>query len=128
MAAIDLVRADAARAIDVLRTTSPYELGSPPPMGLATLYPVYVRGEAYLRLHDGASAASEFQKILDHPGLALNFPLRALAHLQLGRARRLAGDIAGARRSYEQFLDIWKQADPDIPVLRGAKAELTRLH
>jgi hypothetical protein len=122
-----MARGDAARAIELLRVTLDYELGSPPPTGLATLYPVYIRGEAYLRARDGAAAAREFQKILDHPGLVLNFPLRALAHLQIARARALSGDTPAARQAYEDFLGLWKDADPRIPVLRQARAEHAKL-
>ena len=126
-AAIALARGDAARAIEDLKTAAPYELGSPPPIGLATLYPVYLRGQAYLRMGDGAAAGGEFQKILDHPGLVLNFPLGALASLQLGRARTLSRDVPGARQAYGRFLERWKQADPGVPVLQAAKAEARRL-
>lgn len=96
-------------------------------MGLATLYPVYLRGEAYLLARQGDAAAREFQKILDHPYLVLNFPLHALAHLQLGRAQAMLGDQSQARRSYLDFLTLWKDGDADIPVLTNAKAEHTRL-
>jgi hypothetical protein len=105
----------------MLQTVLPYELGSPPPIGLGTLYPVYLRGEAYLAARQGDAAAGEFQKILDHPGIVLNFPLHALVHLQLGKARALAHDQSGARQAYQQFLALWKDADPDIPALREAK-------
>jgi eukaryotic-like serine/threonine-protein kinase len=117
----------AAEAIDLLQVTAPYELGQPLQMGPATLYPVYVRGEAYLRLHQGDRAAAEFQKLLDHPGCVMNFPLGALAHLQLGRAHALAGDTAKAKKAYQDFLTLWKDADPDIPILKQAKAEYAKL-
>ena len=126
-AAVDLSAHNPKGALDVLQAVSPYELGSPPPMGLATLYPVYVRGESYLQDRQADLAAQQFQKILDHPGLVLNFPLHALAHLELAKARALARDPAGARQAFQDFLALWKDGDPDIPVLRDAKTGLTRL-
>ena len=90
--------------------------------------PVYVRGQAYLALHDGKAAASEFQKFLDHRGIVANFPLGALARLQLARASALDGDSAKARNAYIEFLTFWKEADPDIPILKQAKAEYAKLH
>lgn len=126
-AAIELRTHNPKRAIELLQTTSPVELGSPPPMGLATLYPVYLRGESYLLDRQGDLAAREFQKILDHPGLVLNFPIHALAYLELGKARALADDQAGARQAYQEFLALWKDADPDIPALREAKMQYARL-
>jgi cytochrome c-type biogenesis protein CcmH/NrfG len=91
------------------------------------MYPVYVRGEAYLAAHQGKEAAAEFQKILNHRGIVLNEPIGALAHLQLGRAYAMSGDSAKARAAYEDFLTLWKDADPDIPVLQQAKAEYAKL-
>jgi tetratricopeptide (TPR) repeat protein len=126
-AAIEINKGQAAPALELLQKASPYELGSPPPMGLATMYPVYLRGEAYLLLRRGAAAAAEAQKILDHPGLVLNFPLHALSHLQLGRARALTGDVAGARRAYDDFLGLWKDADSEISIFRQARTEYRKL-
>jgi tetratricopeptide (TPR) repeat protein len=91
------------------------------------LYPVYVRGEAYLAAHQGKEAAAEFQRILDHRGIVLNEPIGALAHLQLGRAYSLQGDTAKARAAYQDFLMLWKDADPDIPVFKEAEAEYAKL-
>jgi len=91
------------------------------------LLPVYVRGEAYLAAHQGSSAAAELQKILDHRGIVWNSPIAALAHLQLGRAYAMQGDTAKARAAYNDFLTLWKDADPDIPILRQAKAEYAKL-
>ena len=96
-------------------------------MGLATLYPVYLRGQAYLLARQGDAAAREFQKILDHPYLVLNFPLHALARLQLSRALAMLGDQSQARRTYLDFFTLWKDADADIPVLKQARAEYARL-
>jgi eukaryotic-like serine/threonine-protein kinase len=81
------------------------------------LYTVFVRGEAFLAAHQGDEAATEFQKILDHRGIVLNEPIGALAHLQIGRAYALQGDTAKARAAYQDFLTLWKDADPDIPIL-----------
>jgi hypothetical protein len=87
----------------------------------------YCRGLAYLELGDGRSAVREFQKLIDNPGLCGEFITGPLARLQLARAERLMGDNASARRYYEEFLTIWKDADPDVPVYRQAKAEYSQL-
>jgi hypothetical protein len=86
-----------------------------------------VRGQAYLKLKKGTEAAAEFQKILDHRGLCMTAPACSLARLQLGRARALSGDNAGARTAYQDFLAQWKDADPDVPILKEAKEEYARL-
>jgi hypothetical protein len=91
------------------------------------LYPVYVRGEAYLAAHQGKEAAAEFQKILDHRGIVVNEPIGALAHLQFGRAYAMQGNTAKAKAAYKDFLTLWKDADPDIPILKEAKAEYAKL-
>jgi len=119
-AQIALSRNDAAKAIEALQVTAPYELGN-------ALYPAYFRGLAYLASRRGMEAASEFQKILDHRGIVLNEPIGALAHLQLGRAYAMQGETAKARAAYQDFLTLWKDADPDIPILKQAKAEYARL-
>ena len=127
-AAIAIDRGDSQKAMELLTMASEYELGEPlqtPSHG--TLYPVYVRGEAYLRAGDGVQAATEFQKMIDHRGILSNFPLGALAHLQLGRAYKLAGDVGKAREAYAAFLEAWLNADPDIPILKQAKAEYAKL-
>jgi eukaryotic-like serine/threonine-protein kinase len=119
----------AQKALDTLRVAVPYELGLPAISyyNWPNLYPVYVRGEAYLAAHQGSEAAAEFQKILDHRGIVLNEPIGALAHLQLGRAYALQGDITKARAAYQDFLTLWKDADPDIPILHAAKSEYAKL-
>lgn len=122
-AAREIAAGHAPRALRLLDPVSRYELGSPPPMGLATLYPVYLRGEAWLMAGNGPAAAREFEKVVDHPGLVLNFPLGALSHLQLARARKLSGDPAAATRARNNFLSLWQSADPDIPILRQARGE-----
>jgi hypothetical protein len=126
-AAIALHSGDSKRAIDALAASAPYELGETNPSFTFALYPVYLRGEAYLAAKQGAAAANEFQKILDHAGVVANEPLGALAHLGLGRAYTLAGDNAKAKAAYQDFLTLWKDADPDIPILIAAKAEYATL-
>jgi serine/threonine protein kinase/tetratricopeptide (TPR) repeat protein len=129
LAAIELHRNQPEKAIRLLEATSGYELGIPPPyaQAMASLYPVYVRGEAYLKAGQGMQAAAEFQKVIDHRNLVQNFVLGALAHLQLGRAKVLSGDKEDARKAYQDFLALWKDADPDIPILKEAKAEYAKL-
>jgi tetratricopeptide (TPR) repeat protein len=118
---------DASRSVEALRKASPFELGGPPFAAFSTaLYPVYVRGSAFLALHRGNEAAVEFQKILDHSGVVLSEPIGALAHLQIARAYALQGDTVKAKAAYQDFLTLWKDADPDIPVLIAAKAEYAK--
>jgi hypothetical protein len=129
-ASVALNHHDPGKAIELLRTASSYELGEPPTSFygfFGVLYPVYVRGEAYLALHQGTQAATEFQKIVDHRGIVLSDPIGALARLQVGRAYAMAGDQAKARAAYDDFLNLWKDADSDIPVLRQARVEYARL-
>ena len=125
-AAIALDEKNPGAALEALQPAAPYELGSPLP-GIAFLYPVYLRGLAYLQAGEGKLAEAEFQKIPDHRGIVLNFPTAALAHLQLARAKAMMGDKDGAREAYRDFLTLWKNADPDNPVLRQAKAEYEKL-
>jgi tetratricopeptide (TPR) repeat protein len=128
-AKLALLRSNPQQALEVLGVAAPYELGLPA-IGFynwPNLYPVYVRGEAYLAAHQGNEAAAEFQKILDHRGIVLNEPIGALAHLQLGRAYALKGDTAKSRAAYQDFLTLWKDADPDIPIFKQAKAEYAKL-
>jgi eukaryotic-like serine/threonine-protein kinase len=122
-------KGDASEALETLRAALPYELGRTTysSYGWSSLYPVYVRGEAYLAARRGKEAAAEFQKILDHRGIVLNEPIGALALLQLGRAYALQGDTAKAKTAYQDFLTLWKDADPDIPILKRAKAEYAKL-
>jgi tetratricopeptide (TPR) repeat protein len=126
-ASIDLGRSRPERAVDVLQRALRYELGTPPP-ATGLLYPVYLRGEAYLMLHNGEGAIAEFRKILEHPGIVVNSPLGALAHLQLGRAYALVAQGEAARTKYQDFFALWKDADPDIPVLKDAHMEYARLN
>jgi tetratricopeptide (TPR) repeat protein len=124
-AAIELQKNRPRQAIEILQVAIPYELGQANP--ICWLYPVYVRGQAYLKEGHGQEAAEEFQKMLDHPGPIGNSLLGPLSHLQLGRAQVMMGDEAAARKSYQDFLTLWKDADPDIPIYQQAKAEYARL-
>src|SRR5215472_13270190 len=128
-AQIALNRNDASNAIEVLQAAAPYELGIEGQGGGFTLalYPLYVRGQAYLAARRGNEAVAEFQKILDHPGIVINESIGALSHLLIGRALALGGDTAKARAAYQDFLTLWKDADPDIPILKQAKAEYAKL-
>jgi eukaryotic-like serine/threonine-protein kinase len=114
------------RAIVALEPALPYELGQPPPV-TSTMYPAYIRGLAYLAEKNGPAAAAEFQKFLDHPGIVQNFLLGSLAHLQLARAYAVSGNTAKAKAAYQDFLTLWKDADPDVPILKEAKAEYAKL-
>ncbi len=125
-----LRRGDAAGAIARLESASEHELAVPPSAFVAffgSLYPVYVRGEALLAARRGAEAAKEFRKILEHRGIVLMDPVASAARVRLGRALALAGDPAGARTVYGEFLARWKDADPAIPILQEARAENARL-
>ncbi|MFZ0911652.1 MAG: hypothetical protein WAN09_00060, partial [Candidatus Korobacteraceae bacterium] len=128
-ASIEIRRGNPAKALDILQTAEPYELGTPLPQFEVggSLYPVYIRGLAYLSLEKGKEAAAEFRKFLDQRGVAINCPLAALARLQLGRAYALSGDSIKARGSYQEFFALWKDADPDMPVLKEAKAEYQQI-
>ena len=120
--AIELNRGNAMRALEYLGPAASFEAG------WYLLYrPAYLRGEAYLLAHRGQEAAAEFQKIIDHRGVVVNQPFGALAHLGLARAYTMQGDIPRARTSYQDFLTLWKDADPDIPILKQAKAEYANL-
>ncbi len=118
------------KAIEVLQIAGPSELGTPRSSMhgyFGSLYPIYVRGTAYLAAHQGTEAAAEFQKILDHRGIVVSDPIGALAHLQLGRALGLSPDKTKAKTAYQDFLTLWKDADPGIPILVQAKAEYAKL-
>jgi eukaryotic-like serine/threonine-protein kinase len=121
-ALIELNRKAPDKAIEALEAAKTYELG--PAQGL---FPIYVRGLAYLQAKRGAEAAAEFQKIVDHRGIAVTGPEHSLAKLGLGRAYAMTGDIARARAAYQDFLALWKDADPDVPILKEAKAEYAKL-
>ena len=128
-AAIEINGRNPSKAIEILQVTAPYELGESYPQFQVggSLYPVYVRAQAYLLLHRGDEAAAEFQKIIDHRGILMNCPLGALARLGLARAYALQGQIAKSRSSYQDFFTLWKDADPEIPILQQAKADYAKL-
>jgi len=115
-------------AVEALAPASAYELGVPANNTYWTnVYPVYVRGQAFLAAHQGVQAAAEFQKILGWPGVVVNEPIGALAHRGLARAYAMQGDTAKAKAAYQDFLTLWKDADPDIPLLKEAKVEYANL-
>ena len=109
-ALIELQRKAPEQAIQQLQATAPYDLGL-----VQGLLPIYIRGQAYLQAKRGADAAAEFQKIVDHRGIAPSMPVHSLAKLGLGRAYAMSGDTAKARAAYQDFLALWKDADPDVP-------------
>jgi len=126
-AAIELTRNNAEKTVELLRPATTYELGQPSGFFVGMMYPVYLRGQAYLQMGKGKEAAAEFQKMIEHRGIVLNFPTGALARLGLARAYALEGDKAKASATYQDFLTLWKDADPDIPILKQAKAEYAKL-
>jgi eukaryotic-like serine/threonine-protein kinase len=123
--AIEISKNNPSQGILDLEAAAPYELGGP--LGFPYLYPVWVRGHAYMAAQNGVAAAAEFQKLIDHPGVVMNQPIGSLAHLELGRAHALSGDKVKARASYQNFFTLWKDADPDIPILIAAKSEYAKL-
>ena len=142
-AGVALQTGSATKAIEAIAPAAPYELGSPAQTVSFALYPVYLRGEAYVAAHQARFAEAEFQKILDHPGVVGNEPIGALAHLGLARAYALeggAGRVPGrqatggdaaalskARMAYQDFFALWKDADPDVPILKEARSEYAKL-
>jgi eukaryotic-like serine/threonine-protein kinase len=128
-ASIEINRRNPSKAIDILNTATPFELGVPgpqPEIGVL-LYPAYLRGQAELLLHQGRAAADEYQKFADYRTMVINSPLAALARLGLARSYALQGDSAKAKVAYQDFLTLWKDADPDIPAFIAAKAEYAKL-
>ena len=123
-AAIKLRQHDPAAAIDLLRGAVKYDLAFTGSFNY--VYPAYIRGLAYLALGDGQSAAAQFQKLIDNPGFSVRHVIGPLARLQLGRAENMMGDSASARKSFEEFLTMWKNADPDLPIYRQAQAEYSQ--
>jgi tetratricopeptide (TPR) repeat protein len=121
-ATIEVSKGNSSKALAHLEAAAPYDLSN-----IGYLQPAYVRGQAYLLAHNGTAAAVEFQKLLDHPGIVGNFVTGSLAHLQIGRAYTMAGDTAKAKVAYQDFFTLWKDADPDIPILKQAKAEYAKL-
>ena len=125
-AAIAVNQGNSSQAMVDLEPAAPYDLGTTG-LPINYLYPAYLRGHAYLLARNGPAAAAEFQKLIDHPGIVTNFVTGALAHLQIGRAYVMAGDTGKAQAAYNQFLTLWKDADPDIPILKQARAEYAKL-
>ena len=119
---VDLGRGNADDALRELSSEAPYGLST-----VLSMLPTYVRGNAYLAAARGGDAAAEFNRIIDHPGISADALQGALAHLGLARAYALQGETAKAKRSYQDFFRLWANADPDIPILRKAKAEYARL-
>ena len=126
-AAIEIGQGNSSQALVDLEPTAPYELGIAGGF-INYLYPAYLRGQAYLLVHNGPAAVAEFQKLLDHRGIVENFVTGALVHLQIGRAYAMAGDAAKAGAAYRDFLTLWKDADSDLPILKQAKTEYAKLH
>jgi hypothetical protein len=126
-AAIDIDMGRDSRAIATLKAAAPYELGSGGGTFINYLYPAYVRGDAYLRERDGKAAADEFRKLVDHPGIMVNFITGSLEYLELGRAYAMAGEPVQARAAYREFFARWSGADADVPVLEQAKKEYAQL-
>jgi eukaryotic-like serine/threonine-protein kinase len=129
-AVVALQHGEPLKALDALQANAPYEIGSPRSSQTAyfgSLYPVFFRGEALLAAHKGAEAAAEFQKILSHRGIMIGDPVFVLAYIGLARSYALSGDSAKARAQYEEFFALWNGADPDIPLLKRAKAEFENL-
>jgi len=129
-AAVAVQHGEPFNAIDALQVSVPYEMGSPRSSQTAffgSLYPVFFRGEALVAAHKGADAAIEFQKILSHRGITIGDPVLVVAHLGLARAYAISGESAKARVQYDEFFALWNGADPDIPVLKRAKAEIENL-
>jgi eukaryotic-like serine/threonine-protein kinase len=123
----ELRQGNPSKALEILSVAAPFDFATPLTLTVGTLYPVYVRGDAYLAAGDGRRAAAEYSKLIDRPGLVLNYPLGALAHLGRARAYALTGDSAKASSSYQEFWELWKGADPSLPVLRQARAEFSKL-
>jgi tetratricopeptide (TPR) repeat protein len=127
-AAIEVNRRNSAGAVEILQRALPYELGQSQPFQVGFLYPIYLRGQAYVMGQQGSEAVAEFQKMIDHRGIVLNFPLGALARLGLARAYVVQGDKEKSRVAYQDFLALWKDADSDIPILQQARAEYAKLN
>jgi eukaryotic-like serine/threonine-protein kinase len=128
-AQIAMTNKNFAGALESLHSpASPLELGLVSTVATnSCLYPVYLRGEAYVESHQSGTAVAEFQKIFEHRGIVQNCASGALAHLQVARAYAISGDTSKARSAYQEFLTLWKEADPDIPILKQANAEYAKL-
>ena len=128
-ASLEIHAGNPQTAASLLETAAPYELSQDSNLTFMwAMYPVYIRGQAYLLAHKPGPAAEEFRKVLDHPGIVQNGVFGALSRLQLARAKVMMGDRDGGRKQYQDFLSLWKDADPDVPLLREAKAEYAKLN
>jgi tetratricopeptide (TPR) repeat protein len=123
----EMRQGQALQAVDTLNLVGPLDWAAPDALAISTLFPAYARGQAYLAAGEGNKAAAEFQKLIDHPGMVLNFPLGALARLGIARGHRLARQNTAALKEYDAFLALWEDADPDIPILRQARREFQSL-
>jgi len=126
-AAIALQGKNPSQALDALQPAAPYEIALSSSLERGTLYPSYLRGQALLMQRNGAGAAAEFQKLLDHSGIVVNFVTAPLARLQIARAYAMAGETTKAKNAYQDFFALWKDADPEIPILKQAKSEYAEL-
>lgn len=126
-AATELDHNNPKPAVEILQAAAPYDFAETAQFGYGTMYPVYLRGLAYLKLGQGKDAAAEFEKILDHKSVIVNFPLCSLAYLQLARSELLSQRKSAAQEAFQRFLSLWKDADPDLPVLRQARAEYSSM-
>jgi eukaryotic-like serine/threonine-protein kinase len=129
-ATVALKQGEPSKSIELLQISAPYDLGTQRSSihGLfGALYPIYVRGEGYLAARRGSEAVAEFQEILDHRGIVISDPVGAVARLELARAHMLLGDKSRAGQAYRDFLFLWKNADPDVPILKQAQAEYSHL-
>jgi eukaryotic-like serine/threonine-protein kinase len=126
-AEMELRQGKALQAVDTLNFVEPLDWAAPEALEISTLLPLYARGQAYLAADEGNKAVVQFQKLIDHPGMVLNFPLGALARLQIGRAHAKQSDTAKAKAAYKEFFALWKDADADVPIYIAAKAEYAKL-
>jgi hypothetical protein len=124
---LELDRGQASKAIEVLEQPAGFDLAEPSPLSQTTLYPAYLRGSAYLAEENGQGAAPQYQKFLDHRAAIANQVLGALAYVGLGRAYAQARNIESSRTAHDTFFSLWQDADPDITILKGAKAEYAKL-
>jgi predicted Zn-dependent protease len=120
-AALEIRKGNGAGAVKLLAPAAAYEPGA------NSMWAVYMRGLAYLQMESGAAAAAEFRKIIDHRGVDLMSPLYPIAHIRLAEAYALMGNVASARKTYEEFFSLWKNADPDVPIFKEAKAKYEQL-
>jgi tetratricopeptide (TPR) repeat protein len=126
-ARMELKQKNWAKGLETLSVTEPFDFAATPALATSTLYPAYVRGEIYAAAGNEKQAVAEFSKLIAHPGMVLNFPLGALARLRSAQAYAVLGNSAKARESYQEFFELWKEADSGLPILKQAKAEYAKL-